>query len=927
MLTLAAAIMSVASPVVAQQASDAPRLDAASDAETGRQFWAYQPPRKRPVPDVRQTDWPRGDIDRFILARLEEVGLGPAKDADRTTIARRIYFDLIGLPPSVQEIDAFLSDDSSDAVAALVDRLLDSPHFGERWGRHWLDVARYADSTGGGRSLLLSNAWRYRDYVIDAFNRDKPLDQFIREQIAGDLLPACSDAERAEQLIATAFLMIGAHNYELQDKEQLRMDVVDEQIEAIGRAFLAQTLGCARCHDHKFDPVPTTDYYALAGIFRSTKSLTPGNVSGFEQHELPISAARRAALDQHAAAVKAVQQQLDAAKAELKKLQAEVKVVAGAAGAGSESLIGIVVDDTQAKVIGNWTKSKYNPGYVGEGYIHDGAGAKGEKSVTFHVELPQDGMYEVRVSYTHGANRSPSVPLTVRHADDEDTIQIDQREPPPIDRRFIALGRWRFRKGSSDAVTIINEGTTGHVIVDAVQFIPVELVDKQTRESSSDESSKAKAKETQITQRLADSDDSSLRASAESALRQADGKVKQLEADLKKLKDAAPEPPPMTMGVKDEQETGDFRVCVRGIVHNLGAEVPRGFVSVAGPPGSERPAIPSGQSGRRELADWLASPANPLSARVAVNRIWQHLFGVGLVRTADNFGSTGETPSHPELLDWLAHRFIELGWSHKKLIREIVLSRTYQLSNELDSSTRQSDIGDRQSDDLKSQISNLKFQISNFKSQISNLISENSNHKSQSPMSSLESPDPDNRLLARQNRKRLDAECLRDAMLIVSGQLDLERGGPSIRDKTQSEYGYAFDSRRRSVYLPVFRNNLPDVFEVFDFADPNTPTGRRNVSTLPSQALYLMNSPFVMDAARHAAEDILELDLPDAERLDLAYRRTLGRLPTEAERDLALHYIRSLKSSTKADPNTARLQAWSRLYQSLLASIDFRYLH
>ena len=254
-----------------------------------RDFWAFQSPKKVTPPEVKNADWPRGAIDRFILARLEAAGLDTAKDAERETLIRRIYFDLIGLPPAIQQIDEFMNDKSPDAVAKVVDQLLDSPHFGERWGRHWLDVARYADSTGGGRSLLLPNAWRYRDYVIDSFNRDKPFDRFIREQVAGDHLPFDNDEQRAEQLVATAFLMIGAHNYELQDKEQLRMDVVDEQIEAIGRAFLAQTLGCARCHDHKFDPIPTKDYYALAGIFRSTKSLTPGNVSGFEQHELPVS--------------------------------------------------------------------------------------------------------------------------------------------------------------------------------------------------------------------------------------------------------------------------------------------------------------------------------------------------------------------------------------------------------------------------------------------------------------------------------------------------------------------------------------------------------------------------------------------------------------------------------------------------------------
>jgi hypothetical protein len=837
------------------------------DLDAGRRFWSFQPLRKYPAPAVRRQDWPRGDIDRFVLAKIEAAGLAPAPDADRTTRVRRIYYDLTGLPPTVAEIDEFVQDQSNDPVGRLVDRLLESPHFGERWGRHWLDVARYADSSGGGRSLLFPNAWRYRDYVIQSVQNDKPYPQFLREQIAGDLLPCDNERQREDQLVATGFLMIGAHNYELQDKATLRMDVVDEQIEAVGRGLLGMTLGCARCHDHKFDPIPTTDYYALAGIFRSTKSLTPGNVSGFEQHELPVSPERRVELDQHTAAVKSLQTQLDAARAELKK-------IAGPVGAGtgqSESLLGIVVDDTKAKIAGNWTKSKFSPGYVGEGYIHDGASDKGQKSVTFPVDLPQGGLYEVRMAYTAGTNRSPSVPVTVRHATDEDTIQIDQRERPPIDGRFVVLGRWRFAQGARDLVVVSNEATTGHVIVDAVQFIPVELLDKPPAASPQLGGVRPEVQ--------ARAGEPTAAAPAHRDAPAIEARIRRLEADLKKRNEQAPEPPPTAMGVKDEPATGDFHVCIRGDVHRQGSAVPRGFLTVAGPPGARPPQIAPKQSGRLELADWLTQPDNPLTARVMVNRIWQHLIGVGLVRTADNFGSTGELPSHPELLDWLALRYIELGWSTKKLIREVVLSRTYQLAS-LDPAA----------------------------------------------IAATRRIDPDNRLLSHMNRKRLDAESIRDSILAISGQLDATRGGPSIAEKIASEYGYRFDSRRRSVYLPVLRNNLPDAFEVFDFADPNTCTSRRNVSTLPTQALFLMNSPFVMDQARHAAEALLELDLPDAERIDLAYRRTLARAPSRTERDLSLRYLRE-SGDGSADPTTQRLDAWARLQQALFAAIDFRYVH
>jgi hypothetical protein len=839
--------------------------------QADRDFWAYRPVQRVLVPEVRDAAWLRGDIDRFVLAPLEHSQRRVAPDSDRVSLLRRVYFDLIGLPPSIAQIDLFLADESHDALERVVDGLLDSPQFGERWGRHWLDVARYADSSGGGRSLLFPDAWRYRDYVIESFNGDKPFDQFIREQIAGDLLPADDDGERAQRLIATAFLMIGAHNYELQDKEQLRMDVVDEQIEAIGRAFLGQTLGCARCHDHKFDPIPTKDYYALAGILRSTKSLTPGNVSGFEQHELPVSAERRAALDAYAAAVKALTEQLDAAKLALKNAKAESKVAGDSSSGSRAARLGIVVDDANAKTVGNWTKSKYNSGYIGDGYIHDGASGKGEKSVSFHVDLPHDGIYEVRLSYTHGSNRSPSVPITVHYEGDQETIQVDQRHAPPIDGQFVRLGRWRFARGGSDVV-ISNEGTTGHVIVDAVQFIPAELLDA----GANRDETRLGGGDTQAANR--DTAPHADREGAASALTALESQVKRLEGDMKKLKEGAPVPAPLTMGVKDEKDPGEFFVCVRGDVHSRGQDVRRGFLSLASSLESAPTTIASHESGRRELAEWIASPANPLTARVAVNRIWHHLFGCGLVRTTDNFGNTGEAPSHPELLDWLAHRFVELGWSQKKLIREIVLSHVYRLAT--NSREQDGDVAD-----------------------------------------------PANRMLARQNRKRLDAECLRDAMLVVAGSLDESRGGPAIDAKLESEYGYKFQSLRRSVYSPIFRNNLPDIFDVFDFADPNTPTGQRNVSTLPSQALFLMNSPFVRDAARHAAENAIELDMDETARVERAFRQTLSRRPTETEQRIATEYLQHFHDRTAEDPKAVRRLAWSRLYQALMGSVEFRYLN
>lgn len=344
---------------------------------------------------------------------------------------------------------------------------------------------------------------------------------------------------------------------------------------------------------------------------------------------------------------------------------------------------------------------------------------------------------------------------------------------------------------------------------------------------------------------------------------------KKLEAELKKLIATGPARP-TAMGVAEAARVEDCHICIRGNTHNRGARVPRGFLQAVKV--GATPVIPAGESGRRQLAEWLSSADNPLTARVLVNRVWHHLFGAGLVRTVDSFGATGEPPSHPELLDYLALRFVREGWSVKQLIREVVLSRTYQLVSTAGAVAL--------------------------------------------------AADPENRLLAHQNRRRLDAEALRDAMLAVSGQLDRTMGGPTIRKGTTSEYGYRFDDRRRSVYTPVFRNRLLDLFEAFDFPDPNMVVGRRTVSTVAPQALYLMNSPFMMGQARLAAQALLAAPEPDdARRVERAYRLTLGRPPTGGERGLALRFLAGAASAGE------REAAWERLYQVLFACIDFRYVN
>ncbi|HYR57912.1 MAG TPA: DUF1549 domain-containing protein, partial [Chthoniobacteraceae bacterium] len=636
--------------------------------EDGRKFWSYIPPKKVEPPAVKDTSWPRGEIDRFILAKLEEKGIAPAPDAAAAVLARRLFYNLAGLPPTPAEVEDFVeathSADGTDgtngtngmnACERLVDSLLASPHFGEMWGRHWLDVARFAESSGGGRTLLFKDAWRYRDYVIEAFNRGEPFDQFIREQIAGDLLQAPGSEQRRRQLTATAFLALGPTNYEEQDKQQLRFDVIDEQLDTIGKAILGQTIGCARCHDHKFDPIPQRDYYAMAGILASTRTLLnyKDNVARWIVTPLPLEGEQEEKVQAQEARVAALKTEIDDAKKELSKAKAALSKAGAVAGRNIAvaDLPGIVVDDADAKAIGNWEISKRLNGYIGDGYRTDLGEDKGTKTLTFTPKFPQTGRYEVRFAYIPNPNRDSQVPIHVFHADGEQKVFVDETLPPPIDARFVSLGTFRFEKDGAGFVLVSNEGTTGHVVADAVQFI------------SEDEAAAAAG--------VAGNE----QGPAQSTVKELTARVKEREAAMKSLVESGPTRP-VAMTVSEDEKAGDTQICIRGQVHQRGEEVPRGLLRVAMQ--SEPPAFSDQESGRRQFADWLASAQNPLTARVFVNRVWHWLFGAGLVRTTDNFGTTGEAPGNPELLDYLALRFIDGGWSVKKLVREIVLSRTWQ---------------------------------------------------------------------------------------------------------------------------------------------------------------------------------------------------------------------------------------------------------
>lgn len=828
-----------------------PRTDVESTTQTAATagpHWAYQPLQAASPPAVQDPAWPANDLDRFLLARLEAKGLRPVGDADRTTLARRLHFALTGLPATPEDLDRFVSDERPEALGALVDALLASPRFGERWARHWLDIVRFGESVTL-RGFIFPEAWRYRDYVIDAFNEDRPYDQFLREQIAGDLLPASSLAERQRQVIATTFLALGNTNFEEQDKQQLEMDFIDEQLDTLGKAFLAQTIGCARCHDHKFDPIPARDYYALAGILRNATAIEHANVSKWIELPLPLAPDEEARFTAQEAELKRLTAAVASAKDRVARLQTAGDKPATPNVLATADLPGVVVDSAQAGRVGEWQLSQHTGRFIGDGYLHDQNRDKGRKTLTFHPALPASGRYEVRFAFSHDGSRATNVPVTILHADGESTVLVNQRERPPIDGRFVSLGQFRFERGNQGSVLVSNEGTRNFVTADAIQFLPPPGTFGGENLATTDAPAEP-----------------GVSAADQAALTSARADLALLEDQLKALR-ARTGKRPMVMAIRENPTVGDIPIHIRGSVHNLGAIAPRGFLQVASLGAVAE--IPANESGRRQLADWLASPDNPLTARVLVNRVWHWLFGAGLVRSVDNFGTTGDAPSHPELLDHLAAQFIADGWSVKQLVRRMVLSRAYGLSTAEDPAAL--------------------------------------------------AADPENRLLWRMNRRRLDAESIRDAILSVSGRLDRTTGGSTVPAGLSSDYDARYTGLRRSVYVPVLRNSLPELFEVFDFADPSMVVGARHTSTVAPQALFLLNHPFVMEEARHTAERLLREAGPSrTDQVRLLYRLTLGRPPTEAELNLATHFL--------ARAEHEATEALTQLAQALFASLDFRHV-
>ncbi|QDT29780.1 PSD1 and planctomycete cytochrome C domain-containing protein [Gimesia panareensis] len=642
-------------------------------AAANPELWSFQSITNPAPPAVNQPNWCFDPLDRFVLARIEQAKLKPAHDASPVHLVRRLYFDLIGLPPTAEQVEAFLNDyeqHQQQAVIRLVDELLASPHFGERWGRHWLDVARYGESNGNdglGRNPTFPHAWRYRDYVVQALNDDVPYDRFLTEQIAGDLLTAKTPAERDRLLIATGFLAIGAKPAKAMNVN-FDMDVVNDQINVIGTGVMGLSVACARCHDHKHDPIPTSDYYALAGIFLSTETMW-----GYAANQ-PLTA--------------------------------------------------------------------------------------------------------------------PETPLHVLKAKGHYVAPPDSGAKPNVDERTLS------RK--------------------------------------------------------------------------------------KKPQKVYPAGTPLAMGVREKKKIVDCKVNIKGESKKLGPKVPRGFLSACQM--EQTPELTDKSSGRLQLAQWLTSADHPQTSRVMVNRIWLHLFGQALVRTPDDFGVYGERPTHPQLLDHLAIRFRTEGWSIKQLIREIVLSHTYQLSSFCDEQ--------------------------------------------------ILDTDPENRLLCRHNRRRLDAESLRDSILAVSGQLNREPGlGSAIAnvDELVNKAGNLhLPHNHRSIYLCMLRHSEPPELSAFDLPDSTKPVGKRNETTLPTQSLFLLNSPFLVEQADSFAKDVLaDPELNDTDRVHLVYRRALNRSPESSELQRALKLLEDVDQALESEISQAdlrRVAVWATLCQALLNTNEFRYV-
>jgi hypothetical protein len=767
---------------------------------SGTNHWAFKPLSKAAPPSVKNEAWVKNDIDRFVLAKLEAAGLTPNEPADKHALIRRTYFDLIGLPPTPEQVNAFLADNSPEAFEKVVDELLRSPRYGERWGRHWLDLARYSDTKGQNdrrrESSIYPYAWTYRDYVIQAFNEDKPYNRFVLEQLAADQLNLGTNSAA---LAALGFLTLGDHfNGNIND-------IINDRIDVTSKAFLGLTVSCARCHDHKFDPIPQADYYSLYGIFAS--SVEPlakpaiGNPSANPHYAEYV--ARRKALDERLLKVRA--ENMAVAFGDYKRL-AGVYLFATHLP-DKEAAAYLVKTGGDTNVLKHWQQITRGGGRQAASIFFLWNALSRIPDARFPIQAPR---FLANLERNERARQLNPYLLQA----------FAGRAPRSLAEAAVIYGTLFSNPDPAWQANLA--AILGDVVL---RFVPPR-------------------KRAQLF-----------------AIRQ--------QSDLLEMADpGAPARAPVLL---DSPSPKDSPIFIRGEAENHGPVVPRRFLSVLS--GSDRPAFHHG-SGRLELAEAIASKDNPLTARVLVNRVWMHHFGEGIVTTPDDLGNQSAPPSHPELLDYLARRFMDEGWSIKKLHRLILLSATYQES-------------------------------------------------SQNNVASAEK-DPFNRLLWRANVRRLDFEPLRDSILYMAGHLDLTVGGHPV-DLSEGTHkstrgGAAMLNRfrefhlagafRRTIYGYVDRGDLLEEYNTFDFANPSAPMGKRYETTVPQQALFLMNSPLVLEQVRKVVgrEEFRDQKSP-RDRIRYLYALFFQRPPTEEEIRAGLEFIRGSVAQLSSGTPTASPQA------------------
>jgi hypothetical protein len=814
----------------------APHPEAGKVTPEARNYWAYLPLHQPAVPVVKNTGWVRNPIDAFILAKLEANGIEPAAAADRVALLRRVTYDLTGLPPSPEEVDAFVNDTRPNAYEKVIDGLLASPHYGEKWGRHWLDLVRYAETHGYERDSPKPQAWRYRDYVIASFNKDKPYDVFLREQLAGDEL----DRVTTETMVATGYYRLGIWDDEPADRALARYDVLDGVVSTTGQVVLGMSIGCARCHDHKRDPIAQKDYYRLLGCFRDITDMTPANT-----RKIATAADR----DDHARRLKEKQARESEVTQRVYQAEQRFTVALGARGLVPARPNADLVDLTYRFYRDTWDKL---PDFMGLKFEAEGPAADG------YFSLAPASRPEAIGLVFEGKLKVPQAGEYTFNLDSTDGVRLLIDGKPVLDRPG------RGRQTQEVAVTLAQGlrpvrleyfHTTGKPQLEVSWSGP-----GFPRRSLTPPPARGQVDLTALIRKHG------TEVLGQKEVTQYFESVAELEAVRK---EKVPEPGTDVMCV-EERGRAETHVLIRGNPGSPGERVEAGVPEILALDAPKFPAREGPTSGRRRaLAEWLTSGATPLPARVLANRLWQYHFGRGIVPTSNDFGRLGELPTHPELLDWLADDLVQGGWKLKRMHKLLLLSNTYQMSTQVNAAGLRAD--------------------------------------------------PANMLFWHFHPRRLAAEEVRDSILAVSGRLNLKAGGPSVYPPIPKEvlagqsvpgsgWGQSSveEASRRSVYVHVKRSLLVPILSQHDQADTDSSCAVRYTTTVPTQALGMLNGAFTNEQASVLA-DRLRREAPDdvAGQVRRASRLTTGRQPTREEVDKDVAFIKQQEIKDKLTPRDA----------------------